>query len=48
MKLLFVTDLHGSRWKYDQLLELAKRHRVEIGINGGYMLPNLERNFYEN
>lgn len=39
MKILFVTDLHGSRWKYDQLLELAKRHRVNMVINGGDMLP---------
>lgn len=25
MKILFVTDLHGSRWKYDRLFELAKK-----------------------
>ncbi|MBI2981256.1 MAG: hypothetical protein HYY44_02980 [Deltaproteobacteria bacterium] len=39
MKILFVTDLHGSRWKYDRLLELAKHHRVTAVINGGDVLP---------
>ncbi len=39
MKILFVTDLHGRRWKYDRLLELAKRHGVAALVNGGDMLP---------
>lgn len=39
MKILFVTDLHGSRWKYDKLLELAKHHGVKVLANGGDMLP---------
>lgn len=39
MKILFVTDLHGSRWKYDRLLELAKHHGVKALVNGGDMLP---------
>jgi len=39
MKILFVTDLHGSRWKYDRLLELAQHHQVNMVINGGDMLP---------
>lgn len=42
MKILFVTDLHGSRWKYDRLLELAQRHSVQALINGGDMLPKEE------
>ncbi|MDP3105392.1 MAG: hypothetical protein Q8M95_12400 [Candidatus Methanoperedens sp.] len=24
MRVLFVTDLHGSKWKYDRLFEVAK------------------------
>ena len=39
MKILFVTDLHGSRWKYDRLLELAKQYGVTALVNGGDMLP---------
>ena len=39
MKILFVTDLHGSRRKYDWLLVLAKRHGAKTLINGGDMLP---------
>ncbi len=39
MKILFVTDLYGSRWKYDRLLELAKRHQMAAVVNGGDMLP---------
>ena len=39
MKLLYVTDLHGSVWKYDKLFELAKKHKADAVINGGDMLP---------
>ena len=39
MKILFVTDLHGSMWKYDRLLEAAKDFRADMVINGGDMLP---------
>lgn len=39
MKILFVTDLHGSLWKYDKILALAKKHHVHAAINGGDMLP---------
>lgn len=41
MRLLFVTDLHGSRWKYDRLLATAQRHVVDVVIDGGDMLPKL-------
>jgi len=39
MRVLFVTDLHGSRWKYDRLLEAAKSFQADVVINGGDMLP---------
>lgn len=39
MRLLFVTDLHGSKWKYERLLKAAKGFRADAVINGGDMLP---------
>ncbi len=39
MKLLFATDLHGAKWKYILMLELIKKHQVDVVINGGDMLP---------
>jgi Icc-related predicted phosphoesterase len=39
MRILFTTDLHGSKWKYDRLLEAARSSHVDIVINGGDMLP---------
>lgn len=39
MRILFVTDLHGSKWKYDRLFEMARSHSVQVVINGGDMLP---------
>lgn len=39
MKILFVTDLHGCRRKYDRLPELAAAAGVQMVINGGDMLP---------
>ncbi|MHA1148138.1 MAG: metallophosphoesterase family protein [Promethearchaeota archaeon] len=39
MRLLFITDLHGVKWKYKKTFELAKEHKVNIVINGGDMLP---------
>jgi len=39
MKVLFVADLHGSRWKYERLLEAAKDFRADVVINGGDLLP---------
>ncbi|MDI6794479.1 MAG: metallophosphoesterase [bacterium] len=40
MRVLFVTDLHGSQWKYKRLFEVAKDFRAEVVINGGDMLPS--------
>ena len=39
MKILFVTDLHGSPWKYDRLFQAAQAFQADVVINGGDMLP---------
>lgn len=39
MRLLFVTDLHGNKWKYDRLLRAGKGFQADVVINGGDMLP---------
>ena len=39
MKVLYVTDLHGVKWKYEKILEVAKELHVNAVINGGDMLP---------
>ncbi|MDO8726305.1 MAG: metallophosphoesterase [Candidatus Methanoperedens sp.] len=39
MRVLFVTDLHGSKWKYERLFKVAKDFRANVVINGGDMLP---------
>ncbi|PXF61910.1 MAG: hypothetical protein C4B59_01395 [Candidatus Methanogaster sp.] len=39
MRVLFTTDLHGSRWKYDRLFEVAEEFHADVIINGGDMLP---------
>jgi Icc-related predicted phosphoesterase len=39
MKILFTTDLHGKKRKYDAVLSLALKHRVSAVFNGADMLP---------
>jgi len=39
MKMLFVTDLHGCKWKYERLFEVAKEYQADIVINAGDLLP---------
>jgi Icc-related predicted phosphoesterase len=39
MKVLFVTDLHGCKWKYERLFEVAKEFQATVVINGGDLLP---------
>lgn len=39
MNILYVTDLHGDRMKYQQVFHLAVEHRVAAVVNGGDMLP---------
>jgi len=40
MKALFVTDLHGWKWKYDRLLKVAQAFQADVVINSGDMLPH--------
>jgi Icc-related predicted phosphoesterase len=42
MKILYVTDIHGAKWKYERVLEVAEYHKVVAVINGGDMLPKDE------
>lgn len=37
---LYVTDLHGNRWKYERTLALAREHRAFLVVNGGDMFPH--------
>ncbi len=39
MKVLYVTDLHGVKWKYEKILEIAKELQVKVVVNGGDMTP---------
>ncbi|MBN1361303.1 MAG: metallophosphoesterase [Sedimentisphaerales bacterium] len=48
MRLLFVTDLHGSRRKYDEVLAQATARHVDVVVNGGDMLPNEGNLFRQN
>ena len=43
MKLIFTSDLHGSWWHYEQVLELLKRWEAEVLILGGDMQPSGDR-----
>jgi len=45
MRVLFVTDLHGSKWKYERLFEVAKDFKANVVINGGDMLPHDNESF---
>ncbi len=39
MKFLYVTDLHGSQWKYHKILVEAVCRKVDAVVHGGDMLP---------
>lgn len=39
MKVLYVTDFHGDKWKYDRLFKVAESYKADMVINGGDMLP---------
>ena len=41
MKILYVTDLHGDKAKYEETLRIAQASKVDVIINGGDMLPKL-------
>jgi Icc-related predicted phosphoesterase len=36
---LYVTDFHGSRWKYERTLDLAREIGAELVLNGGDISP---------
>ena len=38
MKLLYVTDLHGIEWKFNEIFQIATSLRPDVVINGGDML----------
>ncbi|MFX0017356.1 MAG: metallophosphoesterase [Promethearchaeota archaeon] len=39
MKILYVTDIHGIKWKYEQIYRKALSLKADLVINGGDMLP---------
>ena len=39
MRILYATDLHGSRAKFERVLEAARARRVDVVVNGGDMYP---------
>jgi Icc-related predicted phosphoesterase len=39
MKILYVTDIHGIKWKYDRIYTIAKSLKVDLVVNGGDLLP---------
>ncbi|MBE9582108.1 MAG: metallophosphoesterase [Proteobacteria bacterium] len=41
MKVLFTTDLHGAKRKYEGLLDVAQQAQADVVINGGDMLPSV-------
>ncbi len=38
MKILYTTDFHGAKWKFEKTFELAKELKVDLVINGGDLL----------
>ena len=41
MRILYVTDLHGDKNKYEKILEIAIYNDIKVIVNGGDMLPKL-------
>ncbi len=39
MRILFVTDLHGNKQKYERLFKAAKEFGAKVVVNCGDMLP---------
>ena len=46
MKIIYTTDLHGIKWKYEKILEQAIKQQIDMVINGGDMLPT-QSNFFK-
>ena len=45
LRVLFTSDLHGCRWKYDRLPEVAQGVGADVVVNGGDMLPKSGSHF---
>ncbi|TFF92850.1 MAG: phosphoesterase [Promethearchaeota archaeon] len=39
MKIIYVTDIHGVKWKYESIFDEAIANKVDIVINGGDLFP---------
>ena len=48
MKILYSTDLHGDRTKYDRMFDISKSQGVDIAINGGDLFPKTGNLFRQN
>ena len=44
MKILYTSDLHGRKWLYEELFQLAKGKNVDCLIIGGDLLPSHREN----
>lgn len=38
MKILFTTDLHRYKWKYERIFEIAIANQAKFVVNSGDML----------
>lgn len=39
MKILYITDLHGHLFKYEEVKKIVKKFNIDIVLNGGDLLP---------
>jgi len=46
IKFLYVTDLHGNKDKYEQILQIAIDQKVGAIINGGDMFPYKDQDYF--
>lgn len=47
MKMLYVTDMHGDKAKYEKTLDVALSQHIRLIVNGGDMLPKLGKRHEE-
>lgn len=47
MKMLYVTDMHGDKAKYEKILDVALSQHIKLIVNGGDMLPKLGKRHEE-
>ncbi len=48
MRILYATDLHGDRRKYERMFNISKSQGIDITINGGDMFPKRGNLFRQN